>query len=69
VLWDALICLGYDGLIPLYLYCPFQAHILNVCEVRVEIPFDPTVLWKGTVIGSEIDDAIEKMVRGSHFPV
>jgi hypothetical protein len=34
-----------------------------VCEVRVEIPFDPTALWKGAVVGSEVDDTIEKMAH------
>jgi hypothetical protein len=29
----------------------------------VEIPFDPTAPWKGAIIGSEIDDTIEKMVH------
>jgi hypothetical protein len=34
-----------------------------VCEVRVEIPFVPAAPWKGAVIGSEEDDAIEKMLH------
>jgi hypothetical protein len=55
--------LGYDGPIPVYRCHPFQAHGLNVCEVRVEIPFDPTAPWKGAVIGREINDAIEKMAH------
>jgi hypothetical protein len=47
VLWDTLICLDYDGSIPVYRCCLFQAHGLNICEVRVELPFDPhsTVDW------------------------
>jgi hypothetical protein len=57
---SALIRLSYDGLIPVY---RFQAHGLNVCEVLVEIPLDPTAPWKGAVIGSEVDDAIEKMAH------
>jgi hypothetical protein len=52
VLWDALIYLGYDKPILLYHCHPFQAHGLNVCEVGGEIPFDPTALWTGAVIGS-----------------
>jgi hypothetical protein len=67
VLLSTLVRLGYDGPIPLYHCHPFQAYGLNVCEVscevRVEIPFDPTAPWKGAVVGSEIDDAIEKMAH------
>jgi len=63
VLWDALIRLGYEGPIPEFRCRPFQAHGLNVCEVRVEIPFDPTAPWTGSVVGSEIDDAVEKMAH------
>jgi hypothetical protein len=34
-----------------------------VCEVRVEIPFDPMVAWTGVITGTEIDNAIEKMAH------
>jgi hypothetical protein len=61
--WDVLLRLDYDGSIPLYRCLPFQTHGLNVCEVRVEIPFDPMVLWTGAITGSEIDDAVEKMAH------
>jgi hypothetical protein len=60
VLWDTLHH-GYDRTIPLYRCRPFQAHGLNVCEVRVEIHFDPMVPWTGSVVSSEIDDTVEKM--------
>jgi hypothetical protein len=36
-----------------------------LCEVRVEIPFDPTALWKGAVGGSELDDVVEKMAHAA----
>jgi hypothetical protein len=29
----------------------------------VEIPIDPVAPWTGAIIGSEADDAIEKMVH------
>jgi hypothetical protein len=29
----------------------------------VEIPFNPMVPWMGTVVGSEIDDDVEKMAH------
>jgi hypothetical protein len=63
VLWDALIRLGYHWPIPFYHCRPFQAHGFNVCKVRVEIPFDPMMPWMGAIIGSEIDDAVEKMAH------
>jgi hypothetical protein len=34
-----------------------------MCEVRVEIPFDPMALWMGSVIGSDPDHAIENMAH------
>jgi hypothetical protein len=34
-----------------------------VCEVRVEIPFNPMVPSTGAIAGSEIDDAVEKMAH------
>jgi hypothetical protein len=48
---------------PLYHCRPIQAHGLNICEVRVEIPFGPTAPWTRPIIGSEIDDTIEKMAH------
>jgi hypothetical protein len=44
---------------------PIQTHGLNVCEVRVEIPFDPMAPWMGAVVGNELDDAIEKMAHAA----
>jgi hypothetical protein len=61
VLWDTLLHHGYDRPIPLYRCRPFQGHGLNVCEVRVEIHFNPMVPWTGSVVSSKIDDAVEKM--------
>jgi hypothetical protein len=60
---SAVVRLSYDGPIPIYRCRPFQAHGLNVCEVRVEIPFDPMAMWKGAIIGSEVDDAVKKMAN------
>jgi hypothetical protein len=65
VLWDALIHLSYDGLIPLYHCRPIQAHGLNVCELRVDTPFDPMEPWTGAIIGSEPDEAVEKVVHAA----
>jgi hypothetical protein len=47
----------------LYLYHPFQTHDLSAFEVRVEIPFDPTVPFRGAIISNDVDDAVEKMAH------
>jgi hypothetical protein len=36
---------------------------MNMCKVRVEIPFNPMTLQKGAIFGSEIDDTGEKMAH------
>jgi hypothetical protein len=41
VLYDALICLGYDGDAPVYRCRLSRVHDLDMCEVSVMIPFDP----------------------------
>jgi hypothetical protein len=38
-------------------------HGLDVCDVRVEIPFDPTMPWTGVIIGGELNNTIEKMAH------
>jgi hypothetical protein len=63
VLLCALVHLCYDGPIPVYHCRPFQAHGLNCCEVRVEIPIDPMTPWIGAIIRSEVGDAVEKMAH------
>jgi hypothetical protein len=63
VLYDAPVPLGYNRDVPLYHYCPFQTHGLEVFIVRVEIPFDPMEPWMEFVNGSEPDDANEKMAH------
>jgi hypothetical protein len=63
VLLCALIRLGYDGPIPVYHCRPFQAHGMNCCEVRVEIPFDPMVPWTRAIVESKVDDAVKKITH------
>jgi hypothetical protein len=29
----------------------------------VEIPFDPTTLWTGAIVGGELDNTVEKMAH------
>jgi hypothetical protein len=63
VLYDALIRLGYDGDALVYHCRLSMAHGLDRCEVSVTIPFDPTELWSGSVIGSEPDTDVEMMAH------
>jgi hypothetical protein len=63
VLYNTLIHLGYDGDAPVYHCRLSMAHGLDMCEVSVMIPFDPTKLWSGSVIGSEPNTGVEMMVH------
>jgi hypothetical protein len=63
VLCDALIRLGYDRGAPVYRCQLSMAHGLDRCEVSVTIPFNPTEPWSGSVIGSEPDTSVERMVH------
>jgi hypothetical protein len=63
VLYDALIRLGYDGDAPVYRCRLSTAHGMDQCEVSMMIPFDPTELWSGSVIGSEPDTGVELMAH------
>jgi hypothetical protein len=63
VLYDALIHLGYDGDAPVYRCRMSTSHVRDQCEVSVMIPFDPTELWSGSVIGSEPDTGVELMAH------
>jgi hypothetical protein len=63
VLYNALICLGYDGDAPVYRCRLSMAHDLDRCEVSVTVPFDPVEQWSGSVIGSEPDTGVEMMAH------
>jgi hypothetical protein len=63
VLYDALIRLGYDEDAPVYRCRLSRVHDLDRCEVSVTIPFDPTVPWSGSIIGSEPDIGVEMMAH------
>jgi hypothetical protein len=63
VLYDTLICLGYDGDAPVY-HCRLStAHGMDQCEVSMTIPVDPMEPWLGSVIGSEPDTGVELMAH------
>jgi hypothetical protein len=36
-----------------------------MCEVSVTIPFDPSELWSGSIIDSELDTGIEMMAHNA----
>jgi hypothetical protein len=63
VLYDALIRLGYDGDAPVYRCRLSRVHNLDMCEVSVMIPIDPTKPWSGSIIDSEPDISIEMMAH------
>jgi hypothetical protein len=63
VLYDALICLGYDWDALVYRYRLSRVHNMDRCEVSVMIPFDPTKPRSGSVISSEPDTGVEMMVH------
>jgi hypothetical protein len=63
VLYNALICLGYDGDAPVYRCRLSTAHGMDQCEVSTMIPFDPTEPWSGSVISSEPDTGVELMAH------
>jgi hypothetical protein len=57
---DALRRLGYNGDDPLYRYRLSTAHGLDVWDVRLMVPFNPTDPWMGTVVDSELDCIVEQ---------
>jgi hypothetical protein len=63
VLYDALICLSYDGDALVYHCRLCTAHGMGQCEISVTISFDPKEPWSGSVIDSEPDTSIELMVH------
>jgi hypothetical protein len=63
VLLYALVRLSYDGSIPIYHSRLFQAHGLTCCELRMDIPINPTAPWTRVVIGGDMEDAIEKIAH------
>jgi hypothetical protein len=63
VLYDALLCLGYNGDTLIYRCRLSMAHSVNVCETSVMRPIDPSELWSGSVISSEADTAVEMMAH------
>jgi hypothetical protein len=60
VLNDALHRLGYNGDDPLYRCSLSTAHGLDMWEVSLTVPFDPTDLWIGTIIGSDLNNTVEQ---------
>jgi hypothetical protein len=63
VLYDTLHHLGYNGDAPIYRCWLSMAHGLDVCEVNVMTPFNPTEPWSGSFIDSEPDTIIKMMAH------
>jgi hypothetical protein len=63
VLYDAFICLGYDGDAPVYRCRLSRVHDLDRCKVSKMIPLDPTHPWSGSIVGSEPDTGVEMIAH------
>jgi hypothetical protein len=63
VLYDALVCPGYDGDAPVYRCRLSTVHGMDQCEVRVMIPFNPMEPWSGSIISSEPDTGVLLMAH------
>jgi hypothetical protein len=63
VMYDPLICLGYDGDASVYHYRLSRVHDLDRCEVSMTIPIDPVHPRSGSIIGSEPDIGVEMMAN------
>jgi hypothetical protein len=63
VLYDALRQLAYNGDAHVYHSRISMAHGQDKCEVNVVIPLNPMEPWMATVIGVELDEAVEQMAQ------
>jgi hypothetical protein len=63
VLYDALICLGYDRDASVNRCRLSRIHALDRCEISMTIPFNPAETWSGPVIDSEPNTDIEMMAH------
>jgi hypothetical protein len=66
VLYDTLICLGYNEDASIYRYRLSIVHGLDMCEVSVVVPFDPIEPWSGSIINSKLDTTVEMMAHVTH---
>jgi hypothetical protein len=58
VLYDTLLCLGYDGEVPIYLCRLSMANGLDICETSMMIPLNQEDPRMGTIVGSEPDTTV-----------
>jgi hypothetical protein len=65
MLYDALLCLGYKGDVPIYRCRLSMAHGTKLCEASMMIPIDPSEPWSGCVIASELNTAVEMMAHAA----
>jgi hypothetical protein len=62
-LYDTLLQLSYNGVIPVYRDHMSMAHGQDRCEVSVAIPLNLTEPWMATVIGVELDETIKQTAQ------
>jgi hypothetical protein len=74
MLYDALLCLGYNRDVLVSHGHMSMGQGLEQCEVSMTIPLNPTEPWMATVNGVELDDTVEQMAQvaltsfcGSHL--
>jgi hypothetical protein len=59
VLYDALLCLGYDGEVATSCGRLSMVDGLDICETSMTIPLSLADPWTGIIVGSEPDTTIE----------
>jgi hypothetical protein len=63
VLYDTLLHLVYNRDVPVYRARMSMTNGLDECMVSVTIPLNPMEPWMATVIGIELDDAINQTAQ------
>jgi hypothetical protein len=60
VLYNTLLCLGYDEEVPIYRCRLSMTNGLDICETSMMIPFSQEDTWTGTIGGSEPDTTVKQ---------
>jgi hypothetical protein len=65
LLWDALVQTGYEDIAPEYYGQLYEEHVLQCCEVYIDILSHPVFLdgspWSMWAIGADMDYVMEKV--------
>jgi hypothetical protein len=63
VLYDTLLCLSYDGKVPIYCCRLSMVDGLDMCETSMAIPLNPMEPWMGTFFSNKPDTTVEQMAH------